>query len=151
MKTILVWTACAGAMLPALPALAQTHQSAPAMNLVITREAAQAKVTEHFERLDADRDGFVGAAEAAAADQAMKQRRDAGKAGKPGSGGAMPGFGSYMLARADTDKDGRMSLAEAQAMGLRYFDKADADRDGRITGDERRQFHQRMIDERRPG
>ena len=157
MKTISVCTACAVAMLTASPAVAQTASSAPqaqtspAMKLIITREAAQAAVAGHFARLDTDRDGFVTQVEADVADQEMKQRRQAGNAGKPGSGGGMTGFASYMLARADTDKDGRMSLAEAQAMGLRYFDRADADRDGRITGEERRQFHQQMTDERRPG
>jgi hypothetical protein len=56
----------------------------------------------------------------------------------------MGGFGGHMFEMADANKDGRVSLQEAQAAALQHFDKADANRDGRITPEERRQMHQQM-------
>jgi hypothetical protein len=40
---------------------------------------------------------------------------------------------------ADSDKDGRVSLAEAQQAALQQFDAADLNHDGVLTPDERRQ------------
>jgi hypothetical protein len=60
------------------------------------------------------------------------------------------GFGGHMFERADANHDGRVSLAEAQALALAHFDRADLNHDGRITPDERGQAHQMMHD-RRPG
>ena len=49
-----------------------------------------------------------------------------------------------MFEMADANKDGRVSLAEAQAAALQHFDMVDANRDGRISPEERMQMHQRM-------
>jgi len=49
-----------------------------------------------------------------------------------------------MFEMADANKDGRVTLQEAQAAALRHFDMADANRDGQITPEERRQARQRM-------
>ncbi|MEO6113277.1 MAG: hypothetical protein ABIP07_02350, partial [Sphingomicrobium sp.] len=43
-----------------------------------------------------------------------------------------------MIVMADTNKDGRITLAEAEAMALQHFDKMDANRDGKVTPEERR-------------
>ena len=40
---------------------------------------------------------------------------------------------------ADLNKDGRLSLAEAQAAALKQFDAADANHDGVLSSAERRQ------------
>jgi hypothetical protein len=56
----------------------------------------------------------------------------------------MGGFGARMFEMADANKDGRVTLQEAQAAALQHFDMADANRDGQITPDERRQMHERM-------
>jgi hypothetical protein len=61
----------------------------------------------------------------------------------------MGSFGGHMFEMADADKDGRVTLQEAQTAALRNFDMADANRDGEITPDERRQMHQRMRAEHR--
>ena len=49
-----------------------------------------------------------------------------------------------MFEMADANKDGRVSLQEAQAAALQHFDMADTNRDGQITREERKQMHQRM-------
>jgi hypothetical protein len=56
----------------------------------------------------------------------------------------MAGFGGHMFEMADANKDGRVTLQEAQAAALRHFDMADANRDGQVTPDERRQARERM-------
>ena len=107
-----------------------------------------------FERLDSNRDGAVNRAEWDAGAAQREQRiasRDHNKDGRPdgrrfkhaGMRG-MGGFGGHMFEMADTNKDGRVTLQEAQAAALQHFDMADANRDGQITPEERRQMHQRM-------
>jgi hypothetical protein len=59
------------------------------------------------------------------------------------------GFGGRLFEMADGNRDGRVSLAEAQAAALAHFDKADVNHDGRITPDERQQMHETMRIERR--
>ena len=198
MKKLLIGGA---ALLASAAALAQVAPVTPApaqrAERVQTRAEVQAKVTEHFARVDANHDGSITKVEADAAMQAFhakfaehaKDRRDdrrdnvferldtnrdgavsrsewdAGAAQReeriasrdrngdgrpdargPGHGGMrdMGGFGGRMFEMADTNKDGRVTLQEAQAAALQHFDMADANRDGQITPDERRQLHERM-------
>ena len=61
----------------------------------------------------------------------------------------MGSFGGHMFEMADANKDGRVTLQEAQAAALKHFDMADANRDGQVTPDERRQMHERMRAEHR--
>ena len=197
------------ALLASAAAMAQVASSAapqaptpPMAVKVHTRAEVQAKVAEHFAKVDANRDGVVTKAEADAAAQAfrgkwaerVKDRRDdrgdrvferldsngdgsvsraewdAGQAQreqriashdrdgdgrrdghKPGGMHGMSGFSGHMFEMADANKDGRVTLQEAQAAALRHFDMADANRDGQITREERAQMRQRMRAERRPG
>ena len=190
------------ALLASAAAMAQVASSAapqaptpPVAAKVHTRAEVQAKVAEHFAKVDANRDGVVTKAEADAAAQAFrgkwadraKDRRDdrgdqmferldsnrdgsvsraewdAGQAQreqriashdrdggghrdghKPGGMHGMSGFSGHMFEMADANKDGRVTLQEAQAAALRHFDMADANRDGQITPDERKQMHERM-------
>ena len=156
---------------------------------VQTRAEVQAKITEHFAKLDTNRDGFLTKAEADAAKeqfkgkfverwserreqafekldsnrdgaisrpewdaaQAQRQQRFAqrdrnadGRPDGPRFHAGMHGFGGHMFEMADANKDGRVSLAEAQAAALQHFDMVDANRDGRISPEERMQMHQRM-------
>jgi hypothetical protein len=60
------------------------------------------------------------------------------------------GFGGRMFDMADGNRDGRVTLAEAQAAALAHFDRADTNRDGRITPDEHRNIRMMRI-ERRQG
>jgi len=51
------------------------------------------------------------------------------------------GFAGHLFEMADTNHDGRVSLAEAEAAALAHFDKADLNHDGKITPEERQQAH----------
>ena len=66
-------------------------------------------------------------------------------------GMGMGGFGMHLFEMADSNHDGRVSLAEAQAAALAHFDKADLNHDGKITPDERGQMRQTIRLERRQG
>lgn len=111
---------------------------------------------EHtFERLDTNNDGSISRAEFDAAHQARTAMRDRdgdghadarrmkGKMGKMHRGG-MGHMSGQMFEMADANKDGRVSLQEAQDAALRRFDMADTNRDGRITREEMMQHHQQM-------
>jgi Ca2+-binding EF-hand superfamily protein len=197
MKKLLIGGA---ALASAVPALAQVAPApAPQARMahkVQTRADVQAKVAEHFAKLDTNHDGFLTQAEADAGMQAMKQHfeqrrgewgeqsferldsnrdgaisreewdgaqaqrqqrmasRDRNGDGQPdghGMGamggighGGMHGLGGQMFTMADTNHDGRVSLAEAEAAALQHFDMVDTNHDGQITPDEKMQMHQRM-------
>jgi hypothetical protein len=113
-----------------------------------------------FDRLDANKDGNISRQEFLASRPETREERviimrDGGAdraAGGPGMmrmHGASMGFGGHLFAMADANKDGRVSLAEAQAAALAHFDRADLNHDGKITPDERQQAHQ-MMREHRP-
>jgi hypothetical protein len=53
-----------------------------------------------------------------------------------------------MFEMADANRDGRVSLAEAQSAALAHFDKADLNHDGKITPDERHQVRETIHIER---
>jgi Ca2+-binding EF-hand superfamily protein len=104
-----------------------------------------------FDRLDGNNDGAISRAEwdahaaqrqqrVAARDRDGDGRRD----GRGFHGAGMHSLGGHMFEMADANKDGRVTLQEAQAAALRHFDMADANRDGQITPDERQQLRQRM-------
>lgn len=105
---------------------------------------------EHaFDRFDANRDGAISRQEFEAAQAQRQQRmaqRDHDGDGRPDrkAHGGMRGFGGHMFQMADTNKDGRVTLQEAQSAALQHFDMVDTNRDGRITREERMQMHQRM-------
>lgn len=105
-----------------------------------------------FDRLDANKDGAISRDEFAKGRQVRIERRivrggPEGADGGPvkqmqwrnksgGKGGGMAG--GRMIVMSDTDKDGRITLAEAEAMALSHFDQMDANKDGRVTAEERR-------------
>ena len=47
-------------------------------------------------------------------------------------------FGAHMIVMADTDKDGKITQAEAEALALQHFDRMDTNKDGQVTREERR-------------
>ena len=199
MKKLLIGGAALALAVPALAQVAPTP--APQMQhamKVQTRAEVQAKVAEHFARVDTNRDGFVTKAEADAAMQAFRGKhgekraewrgqaferldtnrdgaitraewdaaqaqrqqrvaaRDQNGDGHPdakrfGHRGMMGGFGGHMFEMADTNRDGRVSLQEAQSAALQHFDMVDTNRDGRITPEERMQMHQKVRAERQHG
>ena len=106
-----------------------------------------------FDRLDTNHDGNISRQEFTAGHTEMRQSRvfvmrhgDGAPSEGPGMTGGMRmhrmgmgGFGGHLFEMADANKDGRVSLAEAQAAALAHFDRVDLNHDGKITPDERSQ------------
>jgi Ca2+-binding EF-hand superfamily protein len=99
-----------------------------------------------FDRFDTNKDGTISRDEFAKAHEQRREKRVEGRnAGKNAQKQAwrmhrgMGGMGSArMIAMADTNKDGNITLAEAQALALQHFDKMDSNHDGQVTPEERR-------------
>lgn len=101
-----------------------------------------------FDRLDANKDGSISRDEFAKAREERIERRveirEERKQGKEGGKRdvlvhRMGGFGgARMIVMADTDKDGKITQAEAEALALQHFDRLDSNRDGTLTPEERR-------------
>lgn len=116
-----------------------------------------------FDRLDANHDGSISRQEYMAAQPQFHERRvmimRSGQSSGPGAPGARGmemhmhgmgmGFGGRMFDMADSNRDGRLSLAEAQQAALQHFDRADLNHDGTLTPEERQQAHQ-LRQQRRP-
>ena len=112
-----------------------------------------------FERMDANRDGSISRAEFDTAHSARMARADRDGDGirdrrQRGAGKMRARMGQMngrMFEMADLNKDGRVSIQEAQDSALRRFDMADFNRDGRITREERMQRRQQMRSQPRAG
>ncbi len=101
-----------------------------------------------FARLDADKNGAISRTEF---DARLKLRgeRTAKRGERLQRRGANGGpFGGHMFAMADANKDGRVTLQEAQTAALHHFDRVDANKDGQVTREERRQMRQHMRGQR---
>ena len=110
-----------------------------------------------FDRLDTNKDGVISRDEfTKGREQRIEKRivmrekvKGAAKSGKLGEmrmhrmGGGMGG--TRMIVMADGDHDGRITLAEAEAMALKHFDEMDANHDGQVTRDERGARHRIII------
>ena len=121
-----------------------------------------------FDRLDTNHDGNISRQEFMAGQGQVRQERvmilsnregtpgAPGMAGGPGmrmhmhamGGMGGMGFAGHLFDMADTNHDGRVSLAEAQALALAHFDKADINHDGKITPDERHEMHVFRVERR---
>ena len=91
--------------------------------------AALPRIAEHFDQIDANRDGQVSADELRAFHQKMRATKAA-----------------EHFKAIDKDGDGRISKAEAQAGAPRlaeHFAQVDANGDGFVTPEEMRAAHQR--------
>jgi Ca2+-binding EF-hand superfamily protein len=95
-----------------------------------------------FDRIDANHDGMISRDEFASAPrpQGMMMRM----------AGMHRGLSGQMFEMADLNKDGRVSLAEAQQAALQHFDRADLNHDGTLSPEERQQAHQLMRADRHP-
>ncbi|MEA3034902.1 MAG: hypothetical protein QOH04_661, partial [Sphingomonadales bacterium] len=103
---------------------------------------------EMFARLDANHDGVVTRDEFLRAAPPSRPRgegfaprplegRGEGPGPRFGGRGGHGGFGGRGIERMDANRDGRVSLAEAEARALQAFDRADANHDGVVTPEER--------------
>jgi len=88
-----------------------------------TEAAAHPRLAERFDELDRNKDGKLQRDE-------LPRMKHPGRHG--GRGGH--GFGGFGFAGpgADTDKDGRISKAEALAAATRHFERMDVNKDGFI-------------------
>jgi Ca2+-binding EF-hand superfamily protein len=115
-----------------------------------------------FDRLDANKDSYISREEFTKAREERVERRiekreareNSPKEGRDVRRHVMRmhgpgGFGGGMLAMADTNKDGQITQAEAEALALQHFDQMDTNRDGQITPEERRAGRQIIIQQRR--
>jgi Ca2+-binding EF-hand superfamily protein len=137
----------AAATAPAAPA------KAGAQPPVLTKATVQAQVKTTFDRIDANKDGWVDKAEAErdfdtnfkAAQNAAFARFDTNKDGSISrqefdarTRQPTPADRSAWLTFNDVDKNGRVALAEATAKELGQFDRLDTDRNGVLSVEERR-------------
>ena len=89
-------------------------------------DAAKAR----FQRMDPNQDGVIDAAELAAIEKRMEERRAARPDAGQGAGGGS------MWSAMDADHDGKITLAEALAASKVRFAKLDADKDGKLSAAE---------------
>ncbi|WP_084607480.1 EF-hand domain-containing protein [Sphingomonas jaspsi] len=113
-----------------------------------------------FDRLDTNKDGAISRDEFAKGRQVRIERRIVMKDGDgkdlaAADGKAMrrqmrmmhggPGMGGHMIVMADSDHDGKITAAEAEAMALKHFDEMDANKDGKVTAEERKAARPMMM------
>jgi hypothetical protein len=120
-------TVAALALGVAAAVVAQTPPAMGGMQGPQTLEAMQARQAMMFERLDADHDGVITAAELSGLSQMM-----------PRGAGRM----RAMIAGADANNDARISKEELMAAGAARFQQMDRNGDGVVSPDERPQAQQ---------
>lgn len=113
------------AVLGSTAALAQPGETRRAMAEPLTRAAVQSRVEARFTKLDTNRDGFVTQAEAQAAVEARRGKRQANRSERRAD----------LFARLDTNRDGSISRQEFESRpALSREDRAE----GRAERGERR-------------
>ena len=88
-----------------------------------------------FAKADANKDNVITRAEFDTMGQQIKTQIEH-------SATAREGVAERMLAKSDTNKDGKVSLAEMQQSALARFDRMDLNHDGKINPQERQQVRQ---------
>lgn len=121
---------------------------------VMMREGPIGDPNAAFDRLDVNKDGSISREEFTKAREKRIERRIVMRE-KLNGGDAAPKdgkevrkhvmrmhgrgpFGAHMIVMADTDKDGKITQAEAEALALQHFDRMDTNKDGQVTREERR-------------
>jgi len=114
------------AVLAAAPLCAQAPADLP--DRPIARNEVIAIVRKQFAAMDANHDGVVTMDEF----QAYRARQ------VPGAGGPFGHVGGHWFDHADSQGNGRVTLAEAEAHPLQLFDMADMNHDGVVSVQERK-------------
>ena len=110
------------------------------------RAARQAAM---FDRIDADRNGQISREEFTAHHAAMGQRREGQREGqRMGHHRGKPGGQHAMMGRGMMGPDGTATRAEFTAAALARFDRMDADKNGTVTMEERRAARESMRQQR---
>jgi len=117
---------------------------------VVDQSEFQASRDKWFAELDTDHDGFVTADELKAFGEKMHAQWQQKHADAQGTAGATTGTGTqaapgtsrgermaqHILARVDTDHDGKISKAEFDTESVALFKRLDKNSDGKIASDE---------------
>lgn len=132
---------------------------------VVTQEEVkalrEARMAEHrdarFKHMDTNGDGSISRAEFDASAQSRHSRMaDSSKDGPRAGGhggygrhhrGMEMGMGGRMFEKADANKDGKVTLAEATSAAMTHFDAVDTDKNGTISAQERISFWKTKKDE----
>lgn len=93
--------------------------------------------SRQFDSLDANKDGSISRDEFNAPRQARGDQPGRKRMGGLGGAGRGRGGGG-MITRADTNGDGKVTLAEMSARALARFDQLDTNKDGTVTPEERK-------------
>ncbi len=96
-----------------------------------TRATAKAKLGTEFEQSDTNGDGFLSPAEAEA--RMLKMKVAKGRTLDPVHAKRVA---ALFVARADANKDGKVSKAESQALMGAVFNRYDLNKDGKVDGAE---------------
>jgi len=102
----------------------------------LSKDEAPERMREHFDRVDANKDGLVEQSELQAMHQRMGGQRPEGQA--PEARGPRGPMGGGMMAHLDANKDGKISQAEFTSNVPRWFSHADKNGDGAVSRDELR-------------
>ena len=145
----------------ASPALPQAGTAQPKGPQPVSRAVYMSRIDSGFASIDTNKDGFTDRAEIAAAEtkvltarknQQLKQREaafrqlDKDKSGSLSlqefnaalaAQNAKPDVNAY-ITRLDSNKDGKVSMAESRAPAAARFDRMDANKDGILSVDEQK-------------
>jgi len=145
----------------ASPALPQAGTAPPKGPQPVSRTVYMSRIDSGFASIDTNKDGFTDRAEIAAAEtkaltarktQQLKQREaafrqlDKDKSGSLSlqefnaalaAQNAKPDVAAY-ITRLDSNKDGKVSMAESRAPAAARFDRMDANKDGILSVDEQK-------------
>lgn len=128
------------------------------------REHGMGDPNAAFDRIDANKDGSISRDEFAKGRQIRIEKRIVMREGKAEEAmthddhgekavAMMPHahqighhrMGGWMFAMADSNGDGNVTLAEAEAMANKHFDQMDANKDGKVTKEERKAARPMMM------
>jgi hypothetical protein len=145
----------------ASPALPQAGTAQPKGPQPVSRTVYMSRIDSGFASIDANKDGFTDRAEIAAAEtkvltarknQQLKQREAAFRQLDKDKNGSLslqefnaalaaqnakPDVNAY-ITRLDSNKDGKVSMAESRAPAAARFDRMDANKDGILSVDEQK-------------
>jgi Ca2+-binding EF-hand superfamily protein len=148
----------AGAASPALPQSGAAQSKGPQP---MSRTVYMSRIDGGFSAIDTNKDGFTDRAEIEAAEtkvlanrkaQQLKQREQAFRQLDKDKNGSLslqefnaalaaqnakPNVTAY-VARLDTNKDGKVSMAESRAPAAARFDRMDSNKDGILSVEEQR-------------
>jgi Ca2+-binding EF-hand superfamily protein len=116
---------------------------------VLTKDELPPRLAMIFDKADANGDGKLDKQEVERLLQVLRTRLGEAR-NKAGKGGAdVDRMVERMLARMDTNKDGKISKDEAQGPLAKLFDRLDANKDGNLDKEELRKAAARLLGERR--